>query len=70
MKITEKIVDATTGEETIIERDETAEESKRRLEIETRNAAIAAYEQDKEQKRQAVLDKLGLTADEAAALLG
>jgi hypothetical protein len=70
MKITEKIVDATTGEETIIERDETAEESKRRLEIEARNATIAAYEQEKELKRQAVLDKLGLTADEAAALLG
>jgi hypothetical protein len=70
MKITEKIVDAVTGEETIIERDETAEESKRRLEIEGRNAAIAAHEKERNEKRQAVLDKLGLTADEAAALLG
>lgn len=66
MKIKEHNV--TTGE--IIERDMTAEELKKweadvqavRLEAETKAAKDAA--------RQAVLAKLGLTADEVAALLG
>ena len=46
------------------------------LEIEVRKHAIAKQkdlkqnELDKAAARQAVLDKLGLTADEAAALLG
>jgi hypothetical protein len=70
MKITIKEVNAVTGEETISERDETA------AEIKSREDAIAAAQvradeaAQKETIRQAVLAKLGLTADEVAALLG
>lgn len=70
MKITIKEVNAVTGEETISERDETA------AEIKSREDAIAAAQvradeaAQKETTRQAVLAKLGLTADEVAALLG
>ena len=61
-------IDATTN--TAIERDETAEEAA------VRDTAHQAYLADikaaetKAAERQAVLDKLGLTANEAAALLG
>ncbi len=58
MKITEKIVNALTGEETFLERDETKEETKLRLEAEAKATAKAA-----------LLSKLGITADEAALLL-
>lgn len=69
MKIVEKEYNVSTGLETITERDETAEETKQRLDFikqmkEQQEAAAA-----KEAARKAVLDKLGLTADEAAALL-
>ena len=70
MKIIEKIVDVTTGEETIIERDETAEELKDRENWEKQSAELAAEQTSKNAARQAVLDKLGLSADEVAALLG
>lgn len=70
MKITEKTVDAITGKETFIEREETETEIEQRLMVEKRNAAIALHEKQINQKRQTVLDKLGLTADEVAALLG
>lgn len=70
MKIIEKEFNAVTGETTITERDETAAETKERLEraeaIATANAELAA----KAAQRQAILDRLGLTADEAALLLG
>lgn len=62
------IHDASTGE--TIERPLTAEE----LELIANNAKYATEKKKAEQAkiaaRQAVLDKLGLTADEAAALLG
>jgi hypothetical protein len=70
MKTTEKTFDLTTGEETISERNETAAESKARLD---RSKVIAAAEAEAEARaeaRQAILDRLGLTADEAAILLG
>ena len=70
MKIIQKIVDVTTGEETIIERDETAEELKARENWEKQTAELAAEQVSKDAARQAVLDKLGLSADEVAALLG
>jgi hypothetical protein len=63
-----KIHDATTGE--IIEREMTDEE------LAQSQADIIAHEkwqkkiEDKDAAKQAVLDKLGLTADEVAALLG
>ena len=57
-----------TGE--IVEREQTTAEKaqavKDKTEAETQVEAVAA----KAAARQAVLDKLGLTADEAAALLG
>ena len=70
MKIIEKEYNALTGKETIIERDETPAETK------SREDAIAAAQkradeaEQKELTRQAVLAKLGLTADEVAALIG
>jgi hypothetical protein len=68
MTLFEKIIDITSGEETI--RPYTAEEI---AEVE----AIQAQKTERDIKlaakaaaRQAVLDKLGLTADEITALLG
>ena len=69
MIIIEKEVNALTGEETITEREETAAEIKARQKRETENAAIQAEAEAKAIARQAVLDKLGLTAEEMAALL-
>lgn len=69
MKITEKVLDLETQIEIITERDMTAEE-------------LAAYEfglkqleatlklqEEREEARKAVLEKLGLTEEEAKALL-
>jgi len=70
MKITEKFVDAITGEETITERDETAAETKARLDHSKELAALQAKAEEKAAARQVILDRLGLTADEAAILLG
>lgn len=70
MKIIEKEFNALTGEETITERDETAAEKKAR---ETRAKEIAAELAEAEAKaaqRQAIADRLGLTADELKLLLG
>jgi hypothetical protein len=70
MKRIEKEFNAITGEETITERDETAAEKKAR---ETRQAEFAASQAEaaaKAEQRQEILDRLGLTADEAKLLLG
>jgi len=70
MKIIEKEFNALTGEETITERDETAAEKKVR-EAKAKELATAKAEAEaKELARQAILDRLGLTADEAKLLLG
>lgn len=69
MKIIEKILDIETGEENIIEREETADEKKARLDFEAEKIAENQANAEKEAARQAVLAKLGLTAEEAAALL-
>jgi len=66
----EKILDLETGEETIIEREETGGETKERLESQATKALEQAEQSAKNAAKQAVLDKLGLTADEVAALLG
>jgi len=68
----EKIVDVTTGKETL--RAFTDDESAA-LETEKGRVLAEQAEQDADQaakdaSRQAVLDKLGLSADEVAALLG
>jgi hypothetical protein len=70
MKIKEKIYDATTGEETIIERDETAAESKSRLDIQKKSEANQAEAETEAVARQAILDRLGITADELKTILG
>jgi hypothetical protein len=70
MKITEKEFNIQTGEETITERDETAAETKARLDSAKEAAAEQAESKAKAIARQAIFDRLGLTADEAAILLG
>lgn len=70
MKITEKIFDLTTGEETIIERDETAAEKKARESLQAELKAAKAEAEIKSTARQAIADRLGLTADELQVLLG
>lgn len=62
------IHDAITGEIDTIEL--TDEELAERAQIVKDAKARAAAQAAKEAAKQAVLDKLGLTADEAAALLG
>ena len=70
MKIIEKEFNAITGEETITEREETSAETKARLERAKELAAAKAEAEAKATARQIILDKLGLTADEAKLLLG
>lgn len=70
MKIIEKTFNAETGEETIIERDETADEKKERETFLKEVAARKAQSEAIESARQEILNKLGLTADEAKLLLG
>lgn len=70
MKIIEKEFNIETGEEVITERDETPAERKRRLDIAEEIATIEAEAHAKATARAAILDRLGLTADEAAILLG
>jgi hypothetical protein len=69
MKIIEKEFNAATGKETITERNETASEKKTREQLETEFAAIQAEAEAKATQRQVILDKLGLTSDEAKLLL-
>jgi hypothetical protein len=68
MKIIEKDYNVITGEETITERDATAEEIAAAKAAETAAKAAAAETAAKAAARQAVLDKLGLTAEDIAAL--
>ena len=70
MKITTTEVDSFTGIETVIERDETAAETKERVALEKKIALIEAENQSKAIQRQAIADRLGLTADELQVLLG
>jgi hypothetical protein len=70
MKITEKEFNIQTGEETITERDETAAETKARLDNAKQIAAEQAEAEAKAIARQTILARLGLTAEEAAILLG
>ena len=59
-----------TGEETITERDETAVEKKEREAAQKEIATAKAEAEAKEIAREALLEKLGITADEAKLLLG
>jgi hypothetical protein len=69
MKIIEKEFNAMTGEETVTERDETAAETKERLDRAKEIAAAQTAAETKAAEKAAVLAKLGLTANEMAALL-
>jgi len=63
-----KIVNAETGEEIV--RDANAEELAQ-IELDAANAAARKAEAEaKQAQRQAILDRLGLTADEAKLILG
>ena len=71
MKITEKTFDASTGEETITERDETTAETAHRLELEKKIADKLADKEKAEAAReiaQTKLAALGLTAEDLKAL--
>jgi hypothetical protein len=70
MKIIEKEFNAITGEEIITERDETAQEIAEREAFETEVAQRLAEAEAKATARQAILDRLGITAEEAQLLLG
>ena len=63
-----KEVNCTTGEEIV--RDANAEELAQ-IELDASNTAIKQAEAEaKEAQRQAILDRLGITADEAKLILG
>lgn len=64
----EKIIDLATGEETY--RDYTAEEIAAVEAAQTESLALAKAEAEKQAARQGLLDRLGITADEAKLLLG
>lgn len=70
MKRIEKTVNIETNEEIITERDETVEETKIRINLAKEIAAKELEAEAKATARAAILDRLGLTADEAAILLG
>lgn len=69
MKIIEKEFNASTGEETITEREETAAEKKSRLAHEAKTEADKAEAESKATAKADLLAKLGITAEEAALLL-
>ena len=70
MKITEKQFNALTGEETITEREETAAEKKAREKLQKDLLAEKAEAEAKATAKAAILDRIGLTADELKTILG
>ncbi len=72
MTYSEKIVNAKSGEEILREytAEEIAEVEKSKAQAIIENEKFVAEQTTKNAARQAVLDKLGLSADEIAALLG
>lgn len=69
MKIIEKEYNIQTGEETIIEREETQSEKDLRLKLEAEAAILQAEAEEKATAKAALLKRLGITAEEAALLL-
>ena len=70
MKIIEKEFNPLTGEETITERDETVTEKENRLAKAKLFTQQVAEAETKATQRQVILDRLGLTSEEARLLLG
>jgi hypothetical protein len=69
MKIIEKEFNAETGNETLIEREETPQEIKAREKDIAQFAELQTKIQAKSAARQQIFERLGLTAEEAAILL-
>jgi hypothetical protein len=69
MLIKEKIVDITNGEETIIEREETADEIAYREKSEADFIADQAEAEAKATAKAALLTQLGITEEQAKLLL-
>ena len=69
MKIIEKTFNVQTGEETITERDETAQEQTEREATEAKFAAQEAEVTAKATAKAALLAQLGITAEQAKLLL-
>jgi hypothetical protein len=70
MKKIDVSYDILTGEETVIERDETAAEKKEREKYSALLAERQAEAEVKATQKAALLDRLGITEDEARLLLG
>lgn len=70
MKKVDVVIDVLTGERTETERDETPEEKKLREDWAKQVKAELAEAEAKEAQRQAIADRLGLTAEELQVLLG
>jgi len=70
MKIIEKDFNVQTGNETITERDETAAETKKRLDLAKEIAAAQAITDATAAAKASLLARLGITADEAKLLIG
>lgn len=70
MKIIEKIFDASTGEESIIEREETVKEKAERAELERAEAERKANAEAQANAKAALLERLGITEEQAKLLLG
>jgi len=69
MKITEKEFNVLTGEETITEREETAQEKTNRETWELKVAQNKAEAEAKATAKAALLTQLGITAEQAKLLL-
>ena len=69
MKIKEAFVNVETGEETITEREETAAEIKARKEAQAQAIAEQAEAEAQATAKAALLEKLGITSEEAVLLL-
>jgi hypothetical protein len=70
MKIIEKEFNALTGETTVTERDETPQEQAEREAAEANAIVKQAEAEAKAAQRQALLNRLGITEEEARILLG
>lgn len=70
MKIIERTHNVVTGEITDIEREETKEETKARLDAEKATKAYAEAKTQAEADKAAILARLGLTEDELKTILG
>lgn len=70
MEIIEKFVNALTGEENILKRDATADEIDAMKKAKAETLRLQKEAKSKEEAKAALLDRLGITAEEAALLLG